>query len=101
MSSDRKKADPSRGNAELSRTNEILHSILSDMGDAVIVADKDENFVVFNPAAERMFGAGATEKAPADENAVRAWAQTDGDFDHDGFTTTMMASRRGGYQLLR
>ena len=47
--------------AELSRTNEILHSILSDMGDAVIVADKDENFLVFNPAAERMFGAGATK----------------------------------------
>jgi PAS domain S-box-containing protein len=47
--------------AELSRTNEILHSILSDMGDAVIVADKDENFLVFNPAAERMFGVGATE----------------------------------------
>jgi PAS domain S-box-containing protein len=47
--------------AELSRTNEILHSILSDMGDAVIVADKNENFLVFNPAAERMFGAGATK----------------------------------------
>jgi PAS domain S-box-containing protein len=48
-------------NAELSRINEILHSILSDMGDAVIVADKDENFLVFNPAAERMFGAGVTK----------------------------------------
>jgi len=47
--------------AELARTNKILHSILSDMGDAVIVADKDENFLVFNPAAERMFGTGATE----------------------------------------
>ena len=47
---------------ELSRINEILHSILSDMGDAVIVADKDENFLVFNPAAERMFGAGATKR---------------------------------------
>src|SRR5437773_5402294 len=46
---------------ELSRINEILHSILSDMGDAVIVADKDENFLVFNPAAEHMFGAGATK----------------------------------------
>src|SRR5438132_5336956 len=46
---------------ELSRINEILHSILSDMGDAVIVADKDETFLVFNPAAERMFGAGATD----------------------------------------
>jgi PAS domain S-box-containing protein len=48
-----------RAAEELSRTNEILHSILSDMGDAVIVADKDENFLLFNPAAERMFGAGA------------------------------------------
>ncbi|HEY4284464.1 MAG TPA: PAS domain S-box protein [Chthoniobacterales bacterium] len=46
---------------ELSRTNEILHSILSDMGDGVIVADKDENFILFNPAAERMFGAGPTK----------------------------------------
>ena len=50
-----------RAAEELSRTNEILHSILSDMGDAVIVADKDENFLVFNPAAERMFGAGPTK----------------------------------------
>ncbi|MBV9276384.1 MAG: PAS domain-containing protein, partial [Verrucomicrobia bacterium] len=50
-----------RAALELSRTNEILNSILSNMGDAVVVADKDENFLVFNPAAERMFGAGATE----------------------------------------
>src|SRR5262249_59395374 len=50
-----------RRTAELSRTNEILHSILSNMGDAVIVADKDNNFLVFNPAAERMFGKGAME----------------------------------------
>ncbi len=50
-----------RAAEELSRTNEILQSILSDMGDAVIVADKDENFLVFNRAAQRMFGAGATE----------------------------------------
>ena len=48
------------------RTNEILESILSNMGDAVIVADKKEKFLVFNPAAERMFGRGATEM-PAGE----------------------------------
>ena len=46
---------------ELARTNEILRSILSNMGDAVIVADKDNNFLVFNPAAERMFGKGAIQ----------------------------------------
>lgn len=52
--------------AELSRTNEILHSILSDMGDAVIVADKDGSFLVFNPAAQGMFGQGATQSSPAE-----------------------------------
>jgi PAS domain S-box-containing protein len=50
-----------RRTAELSRTNEILRSILSNMGDAVIVADKDGNFLVFNPAAVRMFGKGAMQ----------------------------------------
>ncbi len=55
----------------------ILASIL-DMGDAVIVADRNENLLVFNPAAERMFGAGATaarankwsEQGTADRSAV-------------------------------
>jgi PAS domain S-box-containing protein len=46
---------------ELARTNEILQSILSNMGDAVIVADKGKKFLVFNPAAERMFGKGAMQ----------------------------------------
>jgi PAS domain S-box-containing protein len=55
-----------RRTAELSRTNEILRSILSNMGDAVIVADKDNNFLVFNPAAERMFGKGAMQMPPAE-----------------------------------
>ena len=54
-----------RRTAEFSRTNEILRSILSNMGDAVIVADKDNNFLVFNPAAERMFGKGAMQMPPA------------------------------------
>lgn len=40
--------------------NEILESILANMGDAVIVADREEKFLVFNPAAQRMFGAAAT-----------------------------------------
>jgi PAS domain S-box-containing protein len=51
---------------KLSSTNEILQSILSSMGDAVIVADKNGNFLVFNPAAERMFGQGATQIASSE-----------------------------------
>ena len=50
-----------RAAEQLSDTNEILQSILSNMGDAVIVADKGGHFLVFNPAAERMFGKGATQ----------------------------------------
>ena len=51
---------------ELSRTNEILKSILSNMGDAVIVADREQNFLVFNPAATQMFGMGATATTAAE-----------------------------------
>lgn len=48
------------------------------MGDAVIVADKDENFVVFNPAAERMFGVGATDtKIPGLVQAIRGSGNMD------------------------
>jgi PAS domain S-box-containing protein len=50
-----------RAAEQLSDTNEILQSILSNMGDAVIVADKRGHFLVFNPAAQRMFGKGAME----------------------------------------
>src|SRR5260370_35538463 len=45
----------------------ILASIL-DMGEAVTVPAQNENLLVFIPAAERMFGAGATS-APADNLA--------------------------------
>ena len=54
---------------ELSRTNEILQSILSSMADAVIVADKQGNFLLFNPAAERMFGRNGTQIA------VKEWSR--------------------------
>ena len=55
-----------RAEEKLSDTNEILQSILSSMGDGVIVADKNGNFLVFNPAAERMFGRGATQTASSE-----------------------------------
>src|SRR6185436_13843221 len=51
---------------EFLRTNEILHTILSDMGDALIVADRQGNFLVFNPAAERMFGSPLANVSPND-----------------------------------
>jgi len=51
---------------DLARVNEILESILSNMGDAVIVAGRDEKFLIFNPAARRMFGESATDITLAD-----------------------------------
>jgi PAS domain S-box-containing protein len=50
------------------------------MGDAVIVADKDNNFLVFNPAAERMFGKGAIQ-VPSTE-----WSQRYGLYLSDKVT---------------
>jgi PAS domain S-box-containing protein len=55
-----------RAEEKLSSTNEILQSILSSMADAVIVADTHGNFLLFNPAAERMFGRGATQTAASE-----------------------------------
>ena len=55
-----------RAEEKLSRTNEILESILSNMADAVIVADKEQKFLVFNPAARQIFGMGATATTAAE-----------------------------------
>src|SRR6266566_5384600 len=55
-----------RAEEELAHSNEILQSILSNMGDAVIVADKKGKFLVFNPAAERMFGGDATQTSSSE-----------------------------------
>jgi serine phosphatase RsbU (regulator of sigma subunit) len=51
---------------DLAQVNEILESILSSMSDAVIVADRQEKFLVFNPAAQRIFGEDATDTPSAD-----------------------------------
>src|SRR4030095_4033168 len=51
---------------DLAQVNQILESILSSIGDAVIVADRQEKFLVFNPAAQRMFGESATDTTSAD-----------------------------------
>src|SRR6266404_4696623 len=55
-----------RAEEKLSDANEILQSIFSSMVDAVVVADRQGNFLVFNPAAERVFGKGATQIASSE-----------------------------------
>src|SRR4051794_21907678 len=62
------------------RSNAMEESILASMGDAVVAADMEGKFLVFNPAAERMFGKGAAE--------IRAseWSQHYGLFLSDKVT---------------
>jgi two-component system, NtrC family, sensor kinase len=45
----------------LRKTSAVLQSILDNMADAVVVADEHERFLVFNPAAQRMFGRGPSD----------------------------------------
>ena len=50
----------------LLKQTKIFASILDNMSDAVVVADKNEQFLIFNPAAERMFGTGPTATSADD-----------------------------------
>ncbi len=50
----------------LLKQTKIFASVLDNMSDAVVVADKNEQFLIFNPAAERMFGSGPAATSAAD-----------------------------------
>jgi PAS domain S-box-containing protein len=54
----------SRSENELLTHTTILHSILDSMADGVVVADEHGKFLIFNPAAERIMGIGATDTTP-------------------------------------
>ncbi|MCB0168750.1 MAG: PAS domain S-box protein [Anaerolineae bacterium] len=45
---------------------QLLHSILNTIGDGVIVADKNEKFIIFNPTAGEILGVGSTKVALKD-----------------------------------
>ena len=64
----------------LKKQERLLRSILENMGDAVIMADANEQFLIFNPAAQRMFGLGSNQTKSAD------WPQRYGLFLPDQIT---------------
>ena len=49
---------------ELRRQNAVLQAMLDNMADGVVVADRDGRFLVFNRAAQRIYGLGMTDVAP-------------------------------------
>lgn len=69
-----------RAEAELRQQNGLLENVIRSSGDGIVVTDEKARFVLFNPAAERIVGRGATD-APPDR-----WAETFGVFLPDGET---------------
>lgn len=61
-------------------SKQVLDSILNSIGSAIIVSDLSGKFLTFNPAAEKLFGVGATI------NAQDKWAEVYGMYDADGQT---------------
>src|SRR5882762_658409 len=53
-----------RTEEETKRQKELLQLILASIADGVVVADANGKFLLFNAAAEKVLGVGATEKSP-------------------------------------
>ncbi|MEG4441337.1 PAS domain S-box protein [Microcoleus sp. AT9_B5] len=47
----------------------LLQLLIDSIGDGIIAADENNNFLLFNPAAEDMFGMGATDYLPNEWSA--------------------------------
>lgn len=62
---------------QLNEQNTLLQSVIQNMGDGLIVADENKKFIVWNAAAERIFGIGPMDIPP------EKWAQTYGVFSPD------------------
>jgi len=73
-------AELSRSQAALRNQTQILESVLTSMGDGVIVADSDGQFLVFNPAAQQIIRQGPAETLP------EQWAEQYGLFQPDLLT---------------
>ena len=56
--------DLQRSQNDLQSQTRILQSILASIGDGVVVANERGEFLVYNPAAEAILGAGVTQGGP-------------------------------------
>ena len=65
---------------KLEAQNSLMDTVFNSISDGVIVADKEGNFLLFNPIAEEIVGVGATEESPEE------WTETYGTFYPDEVT---------------
>jgi len=65
---------------ETSRQKDLMQLILASITDGVVMADTNGKFLLFNAAAERFIGIGATDATPD------RWSQQYGTFRPDGVT---------------
>ncbi|MBW4562312.1 MAG: PAS domain-containing protein [Mojavia pulchra JT2-VF2] len=64
-----------------------MQLILNSMSDGVIVSDDKSQLLIFNPAAEQMFGSGITDTQQS------GWSQQYGLFQADQLTPIQMKLR--------
>jgi PAS domain S-box-containing protein len=58
-----------RSESEFRQQSNLLQLLINSIGEGVVAADEKGNFVLFNPAAENIFGLGATDTFPNEWSA--------------------------------
>ena len=91
------RAEARRAVAEemVAREKSILQSILNSMGEAVIVADGEGRFVLFNPVAEQILGLGAADVAARDWSARYGLFLPDGSAPYPAQDLPLARAARG------
>jgi two-component system sensor histidine kinase/response regulator len=64
---------------EQRRQRRVLQSVLDSMGNGVVVADEHGEFLLWNPAAERLIGIGPRHVSPAEWSALYGCFLADGE----------------------
>jgi len=62
-------AQLARSEDEFRQQSNLLQLLINSIGEGVVAADTKGNFVLFNPAAENMFGLGSTDTLPDEWSA--------------------------------
>jgi twitching motility protein PilJ len=62
-------AQLARSEEQFRQQTNLLQLLINSIGDGIIAADENNNFVLFNPAAQDIFGTGSTDTVPDEWSA--------------------------------